>query len=179
MATPKKKPAATAASQSAKSHQKDLAKMSGDSAMSRSLAEQRKKVASGKKDYVSLDEAGYKGYLGEKKTAKSFATAKPKPADKKNAVEKLVQDVTNRYRVTAREARDIITAAGTVAKSLTRAENPNMPNEPKKKAVGNLIKQVKEVGTAAVTGKKGTTSGRIVIGNESGRPKGVTKGVKR
>lgn len=66
----------SAMGQSAKSHQKDLVNISGKSAMNRSKAEQRKKVASGKKSFVSLDESGYKGYLAEKKTAASFKKSK-------------------------------------------------------------------------------------------------------
>ena len=166
MATPKKKPAATAASQSAKSHQKDLVKISGDSAMNRSLAQQRKKVASGKKDYVSLDEAGYKGYLGEKKTAKSFETAKPKPTAKKNVIEKLVQDVTNRYRVTAREARDIVTAVST-ASEFRNSENQGGYSIMKK----DIGTQIKEVGKAAITGKKQTKPLQVQSGVVTRNPK--------
>ena len=88
----------------------------------------------------------------------------------KSGVEKVIQDITNRYRVTAKEARDIVTAVGTVG--ATRGGNPTVS-----KAAGeNLKKQVKEVAKAATTGKKGTTSdianpnmtfeGR----NKSGRP---------
>jgi hypothetical protein len=36
-----------------------------------------------------------------------------KPKDKKS----LIQDITNRYRVTAREARDIVTAISTTARA--------------------------------------------------------------
>ena len=80
------------------------------------------------------------------KNVPTIKKAMAKAADKPNKVEKLVQDVTNRYRVTAREARDIVTAAGTVAKT----RNP--------KFVGDVVKQVKEVKTAATTGRKGTTA---------------------
>ena len=81
-----------------------------------------------------------------------------KPKDKKS----LIQDITNRYRVTAREARDIVTAVGTLAE----ANNSSRVTQ----AVSNLGKQVKEVGTAAVKGKSGTTSNRISSGESS--PKG-------
>jgi uncharacterized protein YoxC len=85
---------------------------------------------------------------------------------KQNKVEKMIQDVTNRYRVTAREARDIVTAAGTIGNAAynTIGDKTNLFNTTvtsKKNLVGsvkNLAKQVKETRTAAVTGKKGTTS---------------------
>ena len=76
-----------------------------------------------------------------------------------NKVEKLIQDVTNRYRVTAREARDIITAAGTVVKTKnTPSKGSGFQGTSKKTAVQNLKKQIVETGKAAVTGKKGTSS---------------------
>jgi hypothetical protein len=81
-----------------------------------------------------------------------------KPKDKKS----LIQDITNRYRVTAREARDIVTAVGTLAQANTSGRVTQ--------AVSNLGRQVKEVGTAAVKGKSGTTSNRISSGEN--RPKG-------
>ena len=93
------------------------------------------------------------------------AAPKPKTTSKPNAVEKLIQDVTNRYRVTAREARDIVTAVGTVAKiPVTKyiKENTSLGNDsPAKAALKNLGQQIKETGKAAATGKKGTKSDRI------------------
>jgi hypothetical protein len=41
-----------------------------------------------------------------------------KPKDEKS----LIQDITNRYRVTAREARDIVTSVGTVIKTVANAK---------------------------------------------------------
>jgi hypothetical protein len=75
------------------------------------------------------------------------------PQPKPNKVEKLIQDVTNRYRVTAREARDIVTSAATVADAYSTGKSGNI-----KKAAGDVVKQVKETGKAAVTGKSGTTA---------------------
>jgi hypothetical protein len=72
-----------------------------------------------------------------------------KPKDKKS----LVQDITNRYRVTAREARDIVTAVGTLI------ESPNVGKV--KQGASNLKKQIAEVGPAT-QGKKGTTSDKAV-----------------
>ena len=82
-------------------------------------------------------------------------------AAKPNKVEKLIQDVTNRYRVTAREARDIVTAAGTVAKTVGKipgSVKAPLSTKPSSEAKKNLVNQVKETAVAAATGKKGTTS---------------------
>jgi hypothetical protein len=76
--------------------------------------------------------------------------ATPK-ASQPNKVEKLIQDVTNRYRVTAREARDIVTAAGTAATSASSGFQG-------KESLQNISRQVKETVKAAKTGKKGTAS---------------------
>jgi len=78
---------------------------------------------------------------------------------KSNKVEKLIQDITNRYRVTAREARDIITAAGTVVKTdNSPQQGMGFRGTSRKTAVKNLKKQVVETAKAAATGKKGTSS---------------------
>lgn len=81
-----------------------------------------------------------------------MATAKKMPPKGgANTVDKLVQNITNRFRVTAREARDIVTAVSTAA------EYRNNENQGSysilKKDVGT---QIKEVGKAAITGKKQT-----------------------
>ena len=103
-----------------------------------------------------------------------------KPKDQKS----LIQDITNRYRVTAREARDIVTAVGTVAGRAAKGGDATG----KGKDIANLKKQIKEVGVAAKTGKKGTTSdieGRTVeMPKGSGRytldrTYGYEKGKKR
>ncbi len=78
-----------------------------------------------------------------------------KPMDKNS----LIQDITNRFRVTAREARDIVTAVGTFAQAATSSKNP----QSKGPAGKNLVKQVKETASAAATGKKGTTSDRVPV----------------
>tara|TARA_R110000822_G_C14866285_1_gene444730 strand:- start:79 stop:459 length:381 start_codon:yes stop_codon:yes gene_type:complete len=97
-----------------------------------------------------------------------------KPKDKAS----LIQSITNRYRVTAREARDIITAVSTTARTVA---DPNVRNggvsavTKKGKIVGsrktssevtaksgrNIAKQIGEVYTAATTGKSGTKSAKI------------------
>jgi len=85
--------------------------------------------------------------------------------------------VAKRFGITAREARDIATAVGTVGKSVLKSPQEGISP---RKAVKNLKKQVKEVGQAAVKGKKGTSSGRLVPGpaslSQSYRKAGASKG---
>jgi hypothetical protein len=92
----------------------------------------------------------------------------------------VIQDITNRYRVTAREARDIVTAVGDVGFKVL----PGSAKDPAAKGpvLKNLAKQVKETGRAAVTGKKGTTSdiiGKAVPGKRGVVNVGYTKGTQR
>ena len=61
--------------------------------------------------------------------------------------------VGKRFGITAREARDIATALGTL--SQTRKTSAGGTKEEARK---NLKQQIKEVGAAATKGKKGTTS---------------------
>ena len=90
--------------------------------------------------------------LGTPKPVKDFIAK----ADKKaSGMEKLVQDVTNRYRVTAREARDIVTAVSTAADVFSTQKPKNQAAANK-----NVVKQVKETVKAATTGQKGTTSAK-------------------
>ena len=79
-----------------------------------------------------------------------------KYVDKKS----LAQDITNRYRVTAREARDIITAVGSLGKASVLRETGD--TSAMKKAAKDVVKQVKETGKAAMTGKKGTSAAKAV-----------------
>ena len=106
-----------------------------------------------------------------------------KPARSK-AGASTVSAVAKRFGVTAREARDIATALGTVAGRAVKGGDATG----KGKDIANLKKQIKEVGVAAKTGKKGTTSdieGRTVeMPKGSGRYKvdrtyGYEKGKKR
>jgi hypothetical protein len=97
-----------------------------------------------------------------------------KPKDKAS----LIQNITNRYRVTAREARDIVTAVSTAARTVV---DPNVrgngvaqvtkrgtpvgsrmtSSETTAKAGRNIAKQIGEVYTAATKGKSGTKSAQI------------------
>jgi hypothetical protein len=69
----------------------------------------------------------------------------------------IIQDITNRYRVTAREARDIVTAVGGIKDVITNKPGTvARGGKPRqlKNAVQNVVKQVKETGTAAKTGER-------------------------
>ena len=87
-------------------------------------------------------------------SSKTAKLLKPNPA------EKLIQDVTNRYRITAREARDIVTAVSSAGVALGKASEKGNKNDAAakaRKAVTNIPKQIIEAGKTAVTGKPGTT----------------------
>jgi hypothetical protein len=66
--------------------------------------------------------------------------------------------IAKRFGITAREARDIATAVGSAAQALRKSPQEGMPV---KKTIKNVAKQVKEVGRAATTGKKGTTAYKV------------------
>lgn len=89
----------------------------------------------------------------------------------------VIDDITKRFRVTAREARDIVTAVSTlgrtVADSNVRGRGLDITkrgktvgktysgSDTRAKAARNLAKQVGEVYTAATKGKSGTKSAKI------------------
>jgi hypothetical protein len=81
--------------------------------------------------------------------------AAAKPVAKK-AAPSTIQQIAKRFNITAREARDIATAVGTVGKAVQ--QNRGFYGSD---AVSNLKTQVKETAKAAVTGKKGTESNQI------------------
>jgi phosphopantetheine adenylyltransferase len=84
------------------------------------------------------------------------------------AVNKALREITKRFGITVREARDIATAVGTLAEAGS--------SKRVKQGVSNLAKQVKEVGTAAAKGKKGTTSNRISSGEITNKGKSIKYG---
>jgi hypothetical protein len=96
-----------------------------------------------------------------KKTAPKKAAYSTKPKDK----ESLIQDITNRFSVTAREARDIVTSVGTVL-ATTKQLKPSAggmgvtasSSRRQRQALSDLGKQIKETASAAKTGKSGTTA---------------------
>ena len=111
---------------------------------------------------------------------------------KKKDKKSLIQDITNRYRVTAREARDIVTAVGTLGRTVVDSNidsdyTKNNRNAGDSAITGgggrkssleasgrNLVKQVRETARAGVKGKKGTTSARVVtdMRDQFGNPRG-------
>ena len=98
--------------------------------------------------------------------AKAKAAARGKATAKKTAPKSLVSKVVKRTAVTAREARDVVTAAGTVAKGVK--ENRKFYTGG---TVKNLKNQIAETARAAATGKRGTESDQIV---SSRRDKGAS-----
>ena len=78
--------------------------------------------------------------------------------------------VAKRFGITAREARDIATAVGSAATAIRKSPQEGMPV---KKIVKNVAKQVKEVGTAATTGKKGTSAYQVKPNAASQRARGA------
>jgi hypothetical protein len=110
-----------------------------------------------------------------------------KAKDKKS----LIQDITNRYRVTAREARDIVTAVGTLGRTVVDKNivpggsgnslagkniDSGVQNRKDKieAATRNLVKQTRETVSAASKGKKGTTSAKVTTDTRDrmGNPRG-------
>ena len=69
-----------------------------------------------------------------------------------------IGQIAKRAGITARELRDVVTAVGSAATAVRKSPQEGMPV---KKIVGNVAKQVKEVGTAATKGKKGTTAIKV------------------
>ena len=69
--------------------------------------------------------------------------------------------VAKRFGITAREARDIATALGTAAK-VTARTGAGKTTWGRPSQIAEVAKQVKEVGVAAATGKKGTSAGKTV-----------------
>ena len=92
---------------------------------------------------------------GKKTESKTLLrTLKPIKSERGSST---ISKVVKRAAVTAREARDVVTAAGTVAKGVK--ENKKFYTGG---TVKNLKKQIVETGRAAVTGKRGTESDQIV-----------------
>jgi hypothetical protein len=117
--------------------------------------------------------AGFRGATTQWQIMLKKQEAAAKAAKKKTAPKSLASkvggaagSVAKRVKTTAREARDIATAVGTVGNAayntVSNKTNPFKATVTSKKniagSVKNLAKQVKETRTAALTGKKGTTS---------------------
>jgi hypothetical protein len=92
----------------------------------------------------------------------------------------LVKDITSRFNVTSREARDIVTSVGTYFKTLKDIKPDRVgltPTSSSMRAIGqasaDVRKQIKETVSAAKSGKKGTTAA------QSKMTRNVTPGTKR
>ena len=102
--------------------------------------------------------------------AKAKAGARGKATAKKTAPKSTAAQIAKRFGITAREARDIATALGTVGKAVK--ENRKFYGGD---AVKNLKRQVAETGRAAVSGRRGTESDQIVSSpNYKGASAGFT-----
>ena len=66
--------------------------------------------------------------------------------------------IAKRAGITVRELRDVATSVGSAAQAVRKSPQQGMPVA---KAIKNVAKQVKEVGTAAAMGKKGTTAMKV------------------
>jgi len=91
----------------------------------------------------------------EKSFGATVDTRKPKKVPTKKP--STIQQVAKRFNITAREARDIATAVGTSMQG-----RKSQAGGTKDMARENLIRQIKEVGTAAKSGKKGSTSDKFI-----------------
>ena len=90
-----------------------------------------------------------------------------------NPFYKAVSTVTSYVGNVARELRDIPTAAGTLAKTIQNvkpSQGGGTPTAKSQRAIGaasvNLGKQIKEIGSAVISGKSGTTSAQSKVKRE-------------
>lgn len=97
-----------------------------------------------------------------------------------NPVYKAINTVTSYVGNVSREVRDIPTAVGTLAKTIANvkpSQGGGTPTAKSQRAVNaagaNLGKQIKEIGSAVISGKSGTTSAQSKVKRE------VISGTKR
>jgi len=134
---------------------------------------QPKKSGSGRYPGPGYDEAA-EGRRRDKIDVERARAADKKSAPKKNAGVKpkpsTAAQIGKRFGITAREARDIATAMGTLGKAVKESSKFYGGD-----AVKNLKKQIAETGRAAVSGKRGTESDQIVSSpNYKGASAGFT-----
>jgi hypothetical protein len=92
--------------------------------------------------------------------AKKKAAAAGKATRAKTKPKSLASKVAGRAKTTAREARDVVTAVGTVV-SGRNIPSRNSSRGGGKFAVKDLKTQIKEVGSAIKSGKKGTEAAQV------------------
>ena len=136
----------------------NLAKFIAGNAKTNKLNPAQSRVAAGKyRDTVKKTGAKTMDQTG------AALTKAIRDTRKSSAKPSTVQQVAKRFGITAREARDIATAVGTLAVGTKRNIKGDLYSS-SKMPVQNLVRQVKEVGTAAVKGKRGTTSDEMTPG---------------
>ena len=118
-----------------------------------------------------------------------MASKRMQQGRRKDVLNDLATKITNRYRVTAQEARDIVKAVSNVKEAATMSakdvKTSTMPYYLKTRAKAtagaakDVARQTKETARAAATGKKGTTAGKVGQLPDSYQPSGYTKGKKR
>jgi hypothetical protein len=149
--------AAKKALAAAEANMKRLGKIAYDESAKRSAAKR-----------VSYSPTPMSAAAKAKAAAAGKATGVKTSARKPKAGTSTVSKVVGRAKTTAREARDVVTAVGTSARSRLntrsyRSASGGLKSTPTSKANTaaadkNLKKQLKETAMAAMTGKKGTTS---------------------
>jgi hypothetical protein len=121
----------------------------------------------------AVDKASARGKAAKKASDARIAAAKKSRGPK--AGTSTVSKIVNRAKTVAREVRDVKTALGTSLRDQEQnVRRTAMGVGPTKKNVGgNLKKQIKEVGSAVKSGKKGTSSDMY------NKPGVYNKGTKR
>ena len=107
---------------------------------------------------AGYDTSAFKKTAKDKNLSQIKKTNADKPARSKSGASAL-KEVTKRFGITAREARDIATAVSTAAK-VTARTGAGKTTWARPSQIAEVAKQVKEVGVAAATGKKGTSAGQ-------------------
>jgi len=132
----------------------NLAKFIAGNAKTNKLNPAQSRVAAGKyRDTVKKTGAKTMDQTG------AALTKAIRDTRKSSAKPSTVQQVAKRFGITAREARDIATAVSTAAK-VTARTGAGKTTWARPSQIAEVAKQVKEVGVAAATGKKGTSAGQ-------------------
>ena len=127
-------------------------------AMNKKLSAAELKKAADQSKRVSVGKAAGK-------TAKPVVKTTPGkagPASKGGS--SIASKIAKRVGTTAREARDVVTAVGSAAQAVRKSPQRGINA---KKIVSDVGTQIKEVATAAKTGKKGTTAFTVKPNKES------------